>query len=213
MPQQKSARLTLVLCVLAAVFYNSWPLGYKLDNQTARYSLASDLERTGHPYYWLFILGDVLTAMSLSAAGALVWFKLRPGLPTKAWAAICGGLLLFGVGTAVAAVAPAQCAGTTALGCGVHDGQGLGLDGIFSVLAACGLFISLLGACVLGARHKVSLALVRTTQALLVAWAASGIWFVILALSTNSSSAHFPQQVFLVLSGLAFIAIGLNVGD
>ena len=204
MPYQKSARLTLVLCVLAAILYNSWPLGYVLSSQTTRYGFASDLEKVGHPYYWLFILGDILTGACLVTASALMRFKVRAALPSKTWAARSIGLFLFGLFTAAAAFVPVGCSQS----CGVGFGRGIGLDGLFSAIAAGGLLTSLISSMILGLRDKLGALLVLTTGAVSVGWSASGVLFVIFALTNRD--VHLLQQVFLVLTGADFIMIGLN---
>jgi hypothetical membrane protein len=177
-----------------------------LNNQTAHYGLASDLERVGQPYYWLFILGDILTGISVVAACALIWIKLWPKLRSKTWATTGAGLLSFGLFTAVGTILPSECSVTPILRCGAEK---LGLDGLFSGIAACGLLISLMGISVLGRRHRLSAVLTLMTQIILIAWATSGLLFVILAITDGK--AHLLQQIFLIISGLALLAIGLNI--
>jgi hypothetical protein len=208
MSQQKYAHLTFVLCVLAAVLYNSWPLGYALNSSTAHAGLASDLERVGQPYYWLFILGDILTGICMLAACLLIWLKLRPALHKDAWAAVCIGLFLFGLGTVVAALVPAHCSVKATLQCGNSGSPGLGLDALFSLVAALGLLISLVSVCVLGVRYRLSAVLLGTTRTTLVAWSASGILFSVFG---KAAEAQFLEQIFLALYGLALLVVGLTV--
>jgi hypothetical protein len=210
MPNQKYARLTLVLCGLAAVFYNSWPLGYLLDSQTAHYGLASDLEKAGHPYYQVFILGDILTGVTVLIISWLIRFKLWPGLRSKTRTVIWVGLLLFGLFTAMGAGFTPDCSVTPAIKCGVGNTHGLGLDGLFSGLAALGLFLGLAGVALLNMRSGLNLVLTRVTQIVLIGWSTSAIIFVILA--TTNGKAHLMQQLFLVLAGLALLAIGTSLG-
>lgn len=212
MPQQKYTRLIFSLCILAAVFYNSWPLGYILNSQTAHSGLASDLEQAGQPYYWLFILGDILTGVCLVAACYVMRFKLRPEISTNVWVTVYVGVFLFGLGTAIATVVPAHCSITTALACGANGSSGLGLDALFSGIGALGLFASLVGASMLSMRYRLNAAVIRATWATLIAWSATGVLFSVFALSSGKAAeAQFVQQLFLVLCGLAFIVIGLNV--
>jgi hypothetical protein len=212
MSQQKYAHLSFVLCVLAAVLYNSWPLGYALNSPTAHSGLASDLERAGQPYYWLFILGDILTGVCVVAACLIIWLKLRPTLHKEAWAAVCVGLFLFGLGTIVAALVPAHCSVTATLQCGNNGSPGLGLDALFSLIAALGILVSLVNVCILSMRYKLSVVLVGAAQTTLVAWSASGILFSIFALSIGKAAeAQFLEQIFLALYGVALLVIGLTV--
>jgi len=209
MRYKKSGSIALALCAAAGILYNSWPLGYWLDNQTARHGLASDLEKAGHPYYWLFILGDILTALCTVAAGSLVWFAGRREPLSRAWQAVAIGLVVFGLFTAASALVPTECSGTTLAGCGSHDGQGLGFDGLFSTIAALGLFMSLVGAARLGTPPKLDVALARIVRITAIAWWASGVIFIILALTDKS--ALLPEDILLALSGLALAAIGLVI--
>jgi hypothetical protein len=203
-PRIKYGRAALGLCLAAGIFYNSWPLGYWLDRQTAQHGLASELEVVGHPYYWLFILGDVLTAACMIAVAVILRFRLWPLLRSKAWAAVTVGLLVFGLFTGVSAFLPSQCTITPVLRCGAGHGQGLGLDAVTSSLAALGLLISLV---CLSLRTA---SLVRLTRAITIAWSASGLVFVVFAL-TNSGAAYLAQNIFLILYGLALLVIGLNI--
>lgn len=205
----KPARAVPWLCTLAAILYNSWPLGYIFNSHTARYGLASDLERAGQPYYWLFISGDVLTGISVVAASALVWRGVRPKPGQKAWSAMSIGLLVFGLFTAVGTLAPPQCPVASILKCGTDNGRGLGLDGVLSGLAIGGLLMGLISAIVLGRRYALSTWFQRMVQVLLLAWCINGCWFVTVA--TDGRIAALAQQLFLTLSGLVLLAIGLTI--
>ncbi len=212
MSQYKYARLDLSLLTLAAVLYNSWPLGYMLNNYTAHNGLMSDLEQTGQPYYWLFILFDVLTGVCAVAASILIWLKLRHGVLTKTWTSCIIGLTLFGFFTIAATTVPAHCSVSAALACGTGSNRGLGLDALFSAIAALGLLASLASACVLGVRYRLGSWLILTARAMLIAWSALGILFCVFALSNGkAAAAQSTQLLFLVAYGLALIVIGLNV--
>jgi len=212
MPRQKYARLVLILCILAAGFYNSWPLGYILNYQTVRNSLVSDLERVGQPYYWLFILGDILTGVCLIAACYLIRFKLYPKIHLGAWRILYIGVLLFGFGTIIATLVPARCSVAAHVVCGTNGGARLGLDALFSGIGALGLFASLLSACILSMRCKLNPGLIQTSWIVLISWSVGGILFSVFALTSGKAAeAQLVQQVFLGLCGLAFVVIGLNV--
>jgi hypothetical membrane protein len=214
MTQQKYARLVLLLCIAAAVLYNSWPLGYIVNSQTAHAGLASDLERVGQPYYWLFILGDILTGLCLIIACYILLVKLHSKIYSNSWLVVCVGVFLFGIGTAIASVAPAHCSVGLTLKCGTTGNSLLDLDTFFSGIGAFGLFASMLSTCALCLRYRLSTALIRTIWATVMAWSASGILFVVFALSNGmAAKALLLQQIFLILCGAAFIVIGLNIDN
>ena len=196
------------------IFYNSWPLGYIVNNQTARHGLASDLERVGQPYYWIFVLGDILTGFCLIGACYLIGLRLRPAIHTRAWVVVYGGILLFGLGTAIAALVPAHCSVAVSLQCGPSSSSGLGLDAFFSGIGALGLFASLVSICLLSVLSRVNIILIRITWLSLLAWSLSGILFAVFALlSGTAAQAQLLQQIFLIFCGLAFIVIGCNVNE
>jgi len=198
-------RVAFWLCVAAGVFYNSWPLGYWLDNQTARHDLASDLEQAGHPFYWLFVSCDIFMALLLITAVAVLSFKRRPALKSNKVRLILVGLLMFGCFTAAAALLPAQCEVTPLFRCDAGNGW-LSLDAITSSLAALGLIISLV---TLSLSSYKSGGLTRLTRIVLAAWTLSGLVFTALALSTHD--ARLSQNIFMILCGVGVAVIGLNL--
>jgi hypothetical protein len=202
-------RIVLVLCLAAGIFYNSWPLGYLLDIQTARHGLASDLELVGHPYYWLFILGDLLTAVCVISTVVILRLRLWSAWRSNTKIYVAGGLLLFGLFTGVSAFLPSQCTVTPVLRCGAGQGTGLGLDALTSSLAALGLLISLIGLVLECGNKLAAHPLTRITQVTLAAWSASGLLFVVLALTNGN--AHFSQNILLIMSGIALFVIGLDI--
>ncbi len=208
MSQQRYAILALIFCGLAAILYNSWPLGYILDNSTARYGLASDLERVNHPYNWLFILGDVLTGLALIAAGVCIRLKLWSRLSSKALTAVYVGLMLFGLFTAVDALIPAQCSLAPVLQCVKYRGQTLGFDSLTSTIAALGLFISLVGVVWLSWQYKINSLLILLIELTIASWIFTSLLFVLLDLTSHNS--HLMQQISLVFTGLVIIMVGLN---
>jgi hypothetical protein len=207
MSANRYSRAAFILCVMAGVLYNSWPLGYVLDSRTAHHELASSLERAGHPYYWVFLLADLLTALLVVAAGLIIRLRLWGALKSAAWTIAYSGLILFGLFTAVSALAPARCMVGPALECGT-GGLGLGLDAFASVIAAFGLAAGLAGLSASYMRHRAKDALAWTTLAALAALLAGDIVFVALALSGgNPDTAQYVQLAF---SGTALIVLGLN---
>ncbi len=209
MSKQKNAKLVLLLCALAGLFYNSWPLGYLLNNPTAHGGLASDLEVVGHPYFWIFILGDVLTGLSLIIVFLTFRIKLWPKLNTKALKFTLLGLLIFGAFTIISALLPSECSVTPILRCGADQGRGLGLDALTSAIAAIGLLVSLISVNSYARSNKSHhLVQIFTTLSLLI-WSFAGLLFIVFAVS--SGNAHLTQQIYLILSGLSLLLVGLNL--
>lgn len=203
----KYADICLFLCVIAGVLYNSWPLGYVLDAGTAHSELASSLERAGHPYYWVFLLGDLLTALCVLLAAAVIRFRLWRSLHSRTWAVTSAGMAVFGVFTVVSALAPAGCAVEPALKCGTA-GVGLGLDAFASTIAALGLLAGLISLSARGIRRTEDRGLAAITLGALGAWSAVSVAFVVLALS--GGNPNVMEYIQLILSGLALVVLGLN---
>lgn len=206
-----TSKLVLALCVASAILYNSWPLGYLLDPNTARVGLASDLEFVGHPYYWLFILGDVLTGICAVAAA---WFMLRtardepPDSRSRSviWAA--AGLAVFGLFTAVCALLPLWHATKTFTVFKTGGGLLFGLDGLTNAIAELGILMALIAVLSKASPRKSAAKPAYVAAALVsILWSASGIWFVVQA--TGSGNAHLSQQLMLIITGLAIFVTGL----
>lgn len=200
----RSRRYIPVICLSAGLFYNSWPLGYWLNSPTTHHGLASDLELVGNPHYQVFIICDVLTAVCAAAVAVLIFWQRGQRLSRQNF--IGFGLLVFGVFTAVSALLPSQCTITPVLRCGVGRGTGLGLDAVTSGLASVGLIISLLSLII----HRAKIDRLRlATLVGAAAWSLSGLYFSYLALTNHN--AHFMQDIFLVMSGVVLLLIGLNL--
>jgi hypothetical protein len=201
-------QLSIALCFVAGLLYNSWPLGYLLDSSTAHHSLASDLELANHPYYRLFITCDVLTAVCVILA-ALILFKWSSS-PPKIKTVVLAGLIIFAVFTAASAVLPDEYSVTYLLKWGTHK-QPVGIDTISSSLAALGLFAGLIGLAIARLKSNVGrIPLNRITRLILATWSASGLAFIFLALTNQD--ARFSEDVLMIVTGLAIAAIGLALG-
>lgn len=211
MKNQKYINLVLSLSLFSALTYNSWPLGYWLSSPTAHYGLASDLEKAGHPYFWLFILGDALSGISALALALVIRFRLWSKLKSKAWSAVYLGLAAFGLFTAVNAVLPTDCNISSVLRCGLGLNNGVGIDAILSSFSMLGLFISLAGVNRFNLRLSLKPNLLTLTQVTLAVWAASGLLFAALALANRN--VHTMQQLLISFSGLALVVIGLNLAS
>lgn len=210
MSSHKYARSALILFVLAGALYNSWILGYILNPQTARNGLASDLTFSGQPYAWLFILSDVLVALSLLAVSVLVYIVAKPIVRSGTWRVAFGGVLIFGLFTAASAAVPQGCVKAPVLTlCIPYANTQIGADGIETTIACLGFLASLIAVNVLGWRQKTATVLRRLIQAVAVAWTLSAIAFLV-ALDT-SNSMHPAQQALMIISGLGLVVIGLHV--
>jgi hypothetical protein len=100
-------KVLVILSVMAGVLYCSWPLGPLLNPVVARNGLASELAAANQPYSWVFVYGDVVSAalLLIVCAGLVGNFRLR-GVNTKL---VVGGILLFCLGTIVAALCRVPC--------------------------------------------------------------------------------------------------------
>jgi hypothetical protein len=208
MNRQRLTFIAFIFCALSAITYNSWPLGYILNNYTARTSLASDLEKTGQPYFWVFIAGDVITGMLLLVACIFLNIDLKSKLKGKALNIAILGLASFGLFTAICALLPSECSITSYLKCGPQYGKGLGLDALTSSIAYLGLLGSLIATYYLLAKNKISPALRQLTLSITMIWFISGLIFAYSAIYSNES--HLLQQIFLIMCGLALFIIGLS---
>jgi hypothetical protein len=203
----KRKTLVIILAAAAGLIYNSWPLGFILDPKTAQVSQASDLETIGHPYYKLFIGGDVVSSLLLIAAAILIWYystnKLRASL-------ISFGLITFGLFTGIAALLPASCTVDAYFRCGAGYNHGLGLDLVFSSLAILGLLLAMIVRVIGFKRAKqLKTELGITTLALTLIWVLSLIIFSVLAVR-QLRAANIAQYVELSLAGLAMIILSFH---
>jgi hypothetical protein len=196
-------RTVITLSALAALVYNSWPLGYWLNPAVARHDLASNLSAGGQPYNWLFTGGDILTGIVVLLLAAILWHKFGR---TSAGRLLAIGYVLFGVFTAVSTLLPLGCSATDPR-CGIYASQIFGPHVITGALASIGLFMSLIAGWAIAARQKVNNKSLRPLQLVTVVWSISGAAYIPLAITGDH--LELSQQIFLVFSGLAIIAIDL----
>jgi hypothetical protein len=190
------------LGVLAALIYNSWPLGYILNPGVARIGLASDLEAAGEAYNWLFISGDVLFGLVVLVIIGL--FLKKKIILTRQVALVLLGFAVFGVLTAVSAVLPVNCSSSIRT-CGYQGNQALGVHDLIGAIAALGLFIGMMAAWRLEGTTK---RLKRWDGVVLAAWSVWGLLFTLTPIANADKLPHIQQiaiiwqQVFLILSGV-----------
>ena len=189
---------------LAAVIYNSWPLGYLLDKATARYGVASDLEDPNHPYAWLFITCDVITALILVGLSMYLYMN-RPKMNHRyIWISLCLGLLTFGFFTGFGAAAPDRCYGIGSA-CFKVLNNSVSVDGLETSLAGFGLLLALFS--------SACLSYFFTKRYILIYWLTFAGYFASGSLLFHSVSlnmnAHSIEQVYLVLCGVGLILVGV----
>src|ERR1039458_3731970 len=106
----KTNKSIILICLgaIAGLLYNSWPLAYIFNNHTATVYLASNLEATGQPYNWLFILGDVLTGLVIMGVCGYYWN--RKNITSNQLVKVTiAGFLIFGLLTIISALIPYNC--------------------------------------------------------------------------------------------------------
>jgi hypothetical protein len=199
------------LGVLAALIYNSWPLGYILNPGVARIGLASDLEAAGEAYNWLFISGDVLFGLVVLV---IIWLFLKKKIVlTRQVVFALSGLAVFGVLAAVSALLPVNCWSSIRT-CGYQGNQALGIHDLTGAIAALGLFVGMMAAWQLGGTTK---RLKRWNGVVLAIWT---IWGLLFTLTPIANAEKLPdiqqiaiiwQQVFLILSGVGTYLIVITV--
>lgn len=140
-PKQKIrlAWLATTMAVLAAIIYNSWPLGYFLNPRVSNGGgLASELEGLKQPYNWLFVVLDVVTGILVVGVTILLWQKRMRLLAKVALV----NFALFGLLTIVDALLPMPCApSTTVCDSWIHQPI-LIYHGIASIGSGVALFVS-----------------------------------------------------------------------
>jgi len=132
-----------VLAILAGVLYASWPLGFILNPNVARNGLASALEGLHQPYNWVFITGDVVSSVLITIVCWLIWRRLQDSPPKRVFKIVLVNIALFAAGTIIDALLPLHCEPTLQRCPNFTHDYLLLLHGLFSILAAICLFISL----------------------------------------------------------------------
>ena len=189
---------TTLLAVLAGILYCSWPLGAWLNPAVSGHKLASQLGGLHQPYNWVFIAGDILCGIACVVLSIQLWRHENRRLKRNILWIIVGGLVVFGVGTALAAAVPVRC--ETALhSCPspLHDSQLL-VHGIASVVSSVALGCSLL---VLYALRLTD----WLAGAIFAAYSLSGAVSLTEILSPKSSNVL--QHIFLTLTGLCLASL------
>jgi hypothetical membrane protein len=196
----------LVTSILLAIVYNSWLLGFILNNPVVHHDLSSQLEVAGQPYNWLFVSADVMTGLLSIILVCLLWANRTKKHLTSAMNVIVIGLIMFGLFTAISALLPLSCQ-TSDTRCGAHLSQTFGIHDVTGGIASFGLFISLAGAWLYSGKVKPNLShLVVCCTTIL--WCVAGIAYLVFTV-VNKYTVGI-QQIFLILSGVAIIVIGIS---
>jgi hypothetical protein len=131
-------RVSMILAVVAAVAYCSWPLGYLLNPAVSRRGLASELAALHQPYNWLFIALDVLAGALVLTVTGLLWQRSADRVRKT----ILVNFAIFGLLTAIDALMPMSCEPSLTSCPSLSHQPLLVLHGIASIGASIGLFIS-----------------------------------------------------------------------
>jgi hypothetical protein len=196
-------KLARLLGVTGALLYCNWLLGYWLNYRVASNGLASDLQMRGQPYSWLFVLGDVLTGLTVVAAAFLLCQRQH-----KLLFYLVTGYFFFGLMTAVSALIPIHC-GRNLAQCAVGNGQTFSPHNITGGIASFGQFISLLALWRLSIRTKMPDWSKWLTGGFVLLWSASGLLYIYLSLKNVDGVAL--QHLFLILTSIGLILVPLGV--
>jgi len=179
--------------VLAAVAYNSWPLGFWLNPRVSYGGgLASELEGMHQPYNWVFVLLDVVTGVLVAAVVILLWRHHRSRL--SRWA--LGSFALFGILTIADALLPMPCEPSVAV-CPSWTAQPmLILHGIASIGSALALFAT--GVMAWRMHHKRHTDWVM--RSMITLWALSGVMSLVFFFTPGP--AYLSQDYYLLLCGI-----------
>jgi hypothetical protein len=197
----------LLVGLVAALAYCSWPVGYLVNPSLAAGALASELEARGQPYSWLFILLDCAT-------GAAALLVVRLSWPTRDSANISwrrAGLVsygLFGLSTAIDAVIPVGCGNLPLNRCGV-DLSRLNADDVLTAVAMVALFVAAVCVQVHATKDRSWSLSSVSSLVVLALWSACGLVF--LAASFSYRPAIPLQHLTLALtSALVFVVPALS---
>ena len=131
------------LAILSGILYSSWPLGSIFNPNVARRGLASALEGIGQPYNWLFIITDIVSSLLIVAVCWFIWQRLRGTHDKRLISFALLNVVIFAAGTIVDAALPLRCDPTIQICRSYKQDHLLLAHGLFSILAAICLFVSL----------------------------------------------------------------------
>jgi hypothetical protein len=197
----------LLIGLVAALAYCSWPVGYLVNPSLAAGALASELEARGQPFSWLFILLDCATGAAALLVVGLTWPTRGSGKTPWRRAGLVS-YALFGISTAVDAVIPVGCGSMPLDRCGVSLTQ-LNADDVLTAIAMIALFVAALCAQVHATRDRSWSPLSISSLVVLSLWSACGLVF--LAGSFSYRPAIVLQHLTLALtSAVVFVVPALS---
>src|SRR5665213_3513459 len=205
----KSHRGIAVLLVglVAALAYSSWPVGYLVNPSLAAGALASELDARGQPYSWLLILLDFATGAAALLVVRLTW-PSRGSVNTTWRRAGLISYALFGISTGIDALVPVGCGSVSLDRCGVSLSR-VNADDILTAIAMLALFVAALCAQVHATRDRSWSPLSISSLVVLALWSACGLVF--LAASFSYRPAIPLQHLTLALtSAVVFVVPALG---
>jgi hypothetical protein len=198
-------RSTLWIAVAGAVAYSSWPLVFLVNPSLAGTALASSFEGRSQPFSWLFILLDCFAGLCTVIVCARFLHPRRGRRPPgRALVLALLGYAVFGVTTAVDAVVPLNCGGSSAQECAAQLWP-ITPDDLLTGVAVLGLFVAVAILIVRMVRTPFPLVVPATTALAATGWCALGL--IVLLGSTSSASAATAQYVFLTLTSLLTLVV------
>lgn len=131
------------LAFLAGLLYASWPLGYWLNPLVAKGGLASGLEALHQPYNWVFIAMDIISSLLIVLVCWLLRRRLAATPQKQLLDLVLVNVLIFAAGTIADTLLPMHCEPSLRHCPSFRVDYFLLFHGVFSILAALGLFFSL----------------------------------------------------------------------
>jgi hypothetical protein len=197
----------LLIGLVAALAYCSWPVGYLVNPSLAAGALASELEARGQPYSWLFILLDCATGAAALLVVRLTW-PTRGSVNTTWRRAGLVSYALFGISTGIDALIPVGCGSTPLDRCGVSLAR-VNADDVLTAIAMIALFVAALCVQVHATRDRSWNPLSISSLVVLALWSACGLVF--LAASFSYRPAIPLQHLTLALtSAVVFVVPALS---
>lgn len=188
-----------ILTSLAGLLYCAWPLGYIL-NPLANQGLASNLQGSGQPYNWLFILLDVVCgAVVLYVAVEL--YRLMTVRPWRSFKSLTVlSFALFGFLTALDALLPVDCAADQNRCGNILSHPLVIIHGVVSIGSIAALAVSVLAGWSILRKTKQAEWLKLYSTFILASYFFFGLVTGLLIYTDRSSA--FSQHVFIIICSL-----------
>lgn len=189
----KASYAVFIAALIAAIAYNSWPLGYALNPAITRSGgLASELEALNQPYNWLFVSLDVLCGLCVMVIVIVLWRKAQTLTSKYAMT----GFGLFGLLTIADALLPMTCEPSLSVCPTLSHQPVLILHGIASIGSGVLLFMSavLVWCAVRQRSHKILM------SAIMAGWGISGL--LTLYFFFTPGPGYLAQDYYLLLCGV-----------